>query len=62
MIYLVPVYTQKLRAEKAVVKTVKRWTDSAVETLQGCLECTDWNVFKDSATSLNEYSDVVCDS
>jgi hypothetical protein len=61
MIYLVPVYTQKLRAEKAVVKTVKRWTDSAVETLQGCLECTDWNVFKDSATSLNEYSDVVCD-
>ena len=61
MVYLVPSYRQKLRTEKPVVKTVKQWTTTAVETLQGCFDCTDWNVFKDEATDLDEYTEIVCD-
>ena len=61
MVYLVPEYKQKLKVNKPVLKTVKQWTGSALETLQGCLDCTDWGVFKEHAVDLNEYTDTVCD-
>ena len=61
MIQLVPVYKQKLKTDKPTVKHVKQWTDSAVDTLQGCFDCTDWAMFKDTSTDLDEYTDVVCD-
>ena len=61
MVYLVPEYKQKLKVNKPVLKTVKQWTGSALETLQGCFDCTDWGVFKEHAVDLNEYTDTVCD-
>ena len=60
MVYLVPVYKQKLKSETPAVKSVKQWTDPAIETLQDCFDCTDWDMFKESACDINEYTDTVC--
>ena len=38
-----------------------RWTQSAVSQLQDCLEITDWNVFRDLWTDLDQYTETVCD-
>ncbi|KAK3533800.1 hypothetical protein QTP70_029508, partial [Hemibagrus guttatus] len=42
-----------------VVRTSKKWTSEAVGELQGCLDCTDWDVFKSTTNSLDEYTDTV---
>ena len=33
---------------------VKNWTAEAITRLQGAFECTDWNVFVESAVNINE--------
>lgn len=35
------------------------WTDSAVAELQGCLEATDMNVFKETTNNIHEYTETV---
>ncbi|KAK3565321.1 hypothetical protein QTP86_005495 [Hemibagrus guttatus] len=50
---------QKLKLCKPVVRTSKKWTSEAVGELQGCLDCTDWDVFRSTANSLDEYTDTV---
>ena len=45
MIHLVPAYRQKLKTTKPVRKSVPQWTESAIQRLQGCFACTDWDVF-----------------
>ena len=47
MVYLVPTNKQQLKCVKPTVKTVKQWSVNATETLCGCIECTDWGVFKE---------------
>lgn len=37
---------------------VRRWDGDAAETLQGCFQCTDWDVFTDGS-SLEEATEVV---
>ena len=59
MVLLTPTYIQKLKAVRPITKTVKRWSLEATETLQGCMDCTDWGVFKEASFSLDEYADVV---
>jgi hypothetical protein len=59
MIYLVPVYRQRLKTVKPITRTVKLWTNEAVGRLQGCYESTDWSVFRDAASSIDEHSDAV---
>ena len=44
---------------KPVTKTVKIWNSESREALRGCFECTDWQVFRDSSESLDEFTDVV---
>ena len=56
---LLPAYRQKLKTEKPQVKTVKKWTPESLMSLQGCFECTNWEVFKDSCNSFDEYVDTV---
>ena len=56
---MIPAYRQKLKTQKPQVKTVKQWTPDSILTLQGCLECTDWDVFKNSCSTLDEYTDTV---
>ncbi|KAK3521255.1 hypothetical protein QTP70_001547 [Hemibagrus guttatus] len=50
---------QKLKLCKPVVRTSKKWTSEAVGDLQGCLDCTDWDVFRSTTNSLDEYTDTV---
>ena len=59
MIHLIPAYRQKLKLSKPVVRTSKVWTSEAVEDLQACLDCTDWDVFRAATTSLDEYTEAV---
>ncbi|KAK3571270.1 hypothetical protein QTP86_005911 [Hemibagrus guttatus] len=57
--HLIPAYRQKLKLCKPVVRTSKKWTSEAVGELQGCLDCTDWDVFRSTTNSLDEYTDTV---
>ncbi|KAK3506753.1 hypothetical protein QTP70_023750, partial [Hemibagrus guttatus] len=59
MVHLIPEYRQKLKLCKPVVRTSKKWTSEAVGELQGCLDCTDWDVFRSTTNSLDEYTDTV---
>ena len=45
LVYLAPVYKQKLKTGKVQTRTIKKWDASSVEQLQGCLAGTDWSVF-----------------
>ena len=59
MVHLIPAYRQKLKLCKPVVRTSKQWTSEAVEDLQACLDCTDWEVFRTASNSLDEYTEAV---
>ena len=59
MIHLVPVYTQKVRSAKPIIRKVKIWSADAIETLRACFECTDWRVFHESCDNLDTYTDTV---
>lgn len=61
MIHLVPSYKQQIKRENPVKPTVRTWTDAAAETLRGCLEDTDWGVFRDAASDIDEYTETVTD-
>jgi hypothetical protein len=58
-IHLLPAYRPKIQTDPVVTKTVKVWSTESVEQLQGCFDCTDWNVFLDSSDDVNEAADVV---
>ncbi len=58
---LIPTYKPLLIREKPTVRQVRVWSEGAVEALQDCFECTDWDMFKEAATyndhtNMNEYS------
>ncbi len=36
------------------------WTNDAVLSLQGCFDCTDWEMFEESCEDLDELTDIVC--
>ena len=59
MIHLIPAYRQKLKLSKPAVRTSKKWTSEAVEDLQACLDCTDWDVFRTATNNLDEYTEAV---
>lgn len=59
LVHLLPTYRQKLKCAKPVVSTVKKWTNEAKERLQDCMELTDWCVFDDATSSLDEHTDTV---
>jgi hypothetical protein len=60
-IQLVPAYKQKIKSTKPVTKCVKSWTEDAVLELQGCFDCTNWDIFETTSTNLEEMTDVVTD-
>ncbi len=59
MVHLITAYRQKLKLCKPVVRTSKQWTSEAMEDLQACLDCTDWDVFRTSTNSLDEFTEAV---
>ena len=48
-----------LKRAKCVERHVKVWNEDSVARLQGCFDCTNWDVFRDSCDSLDELTDVV---
>jgi len=58
-VFLAPVYRPVCERVQRVVKTVKQWTAESIECLQGCFDCTLWDVFYDACESLDELTDVV---
>ena len=59
MVQLIPVYKQKLKQSKPMVKTVKVWSQESADRLNACFDCTDWSVFLDEDTTLDETTDVI---
>ncbi|KAI4882431.1 hypothetical protein NFI96_006031 [Prochilodus magdalenae] len=59
LVHLIPTYRQKLKTNKPVITTVKRWTSGDTEKLQGCLESTNWAVSEEATDGLDEYTDTV---
>jgi hypothetical protein len=59
MVQLIPVYKQRLKQSKPVVKTVKVWSQESADSLNACFECTDWDVFLDDGSPLDETTDVI---
>ena len=58
-LYLIPTYMQKLKSDKALKKTVKKWTQEAILYHQGCFDCTDWAICSESCANQDEYADTV---
>ena len=60
LIHLIPAYKQKLKISKPAVRTTKNWNNrEAVDELRDCLDDTDWDLFRTSSSSLDEYTDAV---
>ncbi len=59
LVHLIPTYRQKLKSEKPVLRTVKRWTNKAEQDLNACFDLTDWSVFEAAATDLDELTETV---
>ena len=60
LIHLIPAYRQKLKISKPAVRRTKNWNNrEAVEELRGCLDDTDWDIFRTSSSSLDEYTEAV---
>ena len=59
MVQLIPVYKQKLKQSKPVVKTAKVWNEESADRLNACFECTDWDVFLEYGSTLDETTDVI---
>ncbi|KAI3364741.1 hypothetical protein L3Q82_000897 [Scortum barcoo] len=51
---LIPAYKPLLIREKPTVRQVRKWSEGAMEALQDCFECTDWDMFKEAATYNNQ--------
>ncbi|CAI5677546.1 unnamed protein product [Oreochromis niloticus] len=60
VIHLLPAYRSVIRREKACVKRTNVWTKDSCVALQGCFDCTDWSLFQESTSDLDELTDVVC--
>ena len=53
LVQLIPKYKPLLQRESIVTRTIKEWSADAVQNLKGSLDCTDWDVFVDSASDVN---------
>ena len=58
-VHIVPIYKSLLKHAKCFEKHVKVWNEDIIARLQGCFDCTDWDVFRNSCSSLDELTDVV---
>ncbi|XP_033182022.1 uncharacterized protein LOC117152902 [Anabas testudineus] len=60
LVLLTPVYTPIVQKQTVTTRTVRKWSQEAIETLQGCFEATDWNVFCDQhGDDINSMTDSV---
>ena len=50
VVCMTPVYKSKLKRGKPEMKVIRTWTNESKEQ-QACLDCTDWNTFRDKNLS-----------
>jgi len=58
--HLLPTYRSVLSREKVCIKQVKVWSNDSSLALQGCFDCTDWSLFQEDCSDIDEVTDVVC--
>lgn len=58
-VQLIPLFRTALREGRAIRKEAKLCTDDVVMQLQGCFECTDWDIFKGTSEDIVELTDVI---
>ena len=58
-IYLLPACRQKLKQGKSQNKTIKCWSSDGIDKLKACFDITDWQVLRDSCSSLDDLVDTV---
>ncbi len=58
LVHLIPIYRQKLKSAKPVLRTVKRWINETERVLQACFDLTDWTVLA-AANNLDELTETV---
>ena len=59
MCLLTPIYRQKLKTCKPVIKKIHEWNDKVSDTLRGCMEMTEWDILYDENVSIDENVDVL---
>ena len=59
MVHLLPQYKSKLIEIPVIEKNVRVWNECGKERFSDCLDLTDWNVFTNSCTSIDELYDHV---
>ncbi len=60
VILLLPKYRSQLKTGEIITKTISTWNEDASETLKGCFELTDWDVFfDDCGDDINMLSNVL---
>ena len=47
-VFLLPSYRQVLKSQKELSRCVKSWDPESIQRLQGCFDCTDWDMFFNS--------------
>ena len=52
--HLVPKYKPLVKRIKTRKMVVQRWTEDAIQKLQGSLACTDWSVFTENCSDIHE--------
>ncbi|KAK0134267.1 hypothetical protein N1851_030177 [Merluccius polli] len=58
-VHLIHSYQTALKRLKPETVYIKDWSDDPCLALQGCLECTDLDMFKDSCSDIDELTDVI---
>lgn len=59
VVFLNPIYRVALKRGITEQRKVLLWTETSTMTLQGCFDCTDWDVFKDVCSDLDELTETV---
>ncbi|XP_068506162.1 uncharacterized protein [Syngnathus scovelli] len=56
-VLLLPAYRQLVKASRPVRRQVRVWPEGASDALRDCFDTTDWDLFKQAATS-NDWTDI----
>lgn len=58
-VHLIPSYQTALQRLKPQTVFIEDWSEDHCLALQGCLECTDFDMFKNSCSDIDELTDVI---
>ena len=59
LVNLLPKYRPLVQRQKPKTIAIQEWNDDSLKHLQGSLECTDWDMFIEAASSLDELTDTI---